>query len=276
MLSRGGAALRSDGKSLASIMGMTSRPECGKHPFMDERVKQWLSQGREYYHKHDFEQAEKLLGAVVEQQKGYADVFNMLGVMAHERGEFEKAEHHFEAATRINPSYTEALLNLAVTYNDQAKYEAARQIYQQIRNAREKSKDRIDPFAKGKIANMHADLATAYEEAGLPEEAIHELERAVSLCPGFVDLRSRLGVLHRDAGNLQAARQQFEAAREINPRYAQARVMLGITLLSLNEVDAALAEWNAALEHDPGNKSAQMYIRMVENSRKSVRPPPVA
>lgn len=254
-------------------MEMTSRPEWENHPFMDERVKQWLTQGREFYQKHDFERAEKLLGAVAEQQTGYADVFNMLGVIAHERSDFAAAEKHFETATRINPNYTEALLNLAVTYNDQAKYEAARTVYQQIRNAREHSKDGVDPFAKGKIANMHADLATAYEEAGLPEEAIHELERAVSLCPAFVDIRSRLGVLYRDAGNLQAARQQFEAARELNPRYAHARVMLGITLLSLNEVDGALAEWKAALEHDPANRSAQMYIRMVENSRKSMRPP---
>jgi tetratricopeptide (TPR) repeat protein len=241
---------------------------------MDERVKQWLNQGREYYQKHEFEKAEKLLGAVVEQQTGYADVYNMLGVMAHERSDYARAEQNFESATRINPNYTEALLNLAVTYNDQGKYEAARNIYQQIRSARERSKDGIDPFAKGKLANMHGDLATAYEEAGLPEEAIHELERAVSLCPGFVDLRSRLGVLHRDAGNLQTARQQFEAARAANPRYAHARVMLGITLLSLNEVDAALAEWQAALEQEPNNRSAQMYIRMVETSRKSVRPPP--
>ena len=241
---------------------------------MDERVKQWLTQGREHYEKREFDKADKLLKAVVEHQSGFADVFNMLGVMAHERGDFAAAEHNFEQATRINPNYTEALLNLAVTYNDQAKYEAARRIYQQIRSARERTKDRIDPFAKGKIANMHAAVATAYEEAGLPDEAMHELERAVSLCPTFADLRTRLGVLFRDTGNLQAAREHLEAARDANPRYVQARVLLGITLLSLNEVDAALAEWGAALEHDPANKSAQMYVRMVETSRRSLRPPP--
>lgn len=241
---------------------------------MDERVKQWLIQGREFYQKREFDKAEKLLQAVVELQTHFADVHNMLGVIAHERGDFAAAEHNLEIATQINPNYTEALLNLAVTYNDQAKYEAARRIYQQIRSARESSKDRIDPFAKGKLANMHADVATAYEEAGLPEEAIHELERAVNLCPGFADLRTRLGVLYRDAGNVLAAREQFESARNVNPRYTQARILLGITLLSLNDVDGALEEWRAALAHDPGNKSAQMYLRMVENSRRTVRPPP--
>lgn len=240
---------------------------------MDERVKHMLTQGREHYEKREFDKADKLLRGVVEQQSGFADVYNMLGVIAHERGQFAEAEKFFERATQINPNYTEALLNLAVTYNDQAKYEAARAIYQQIRSARERSKDRIDPFAKGKIANMHAAVASAYEEAGLPDEAIHELDRAVSLCPTFADLRTRLGVLYRDRGNLQAAREQFESARTVNPRFVQARVLLGITLLSANEVDAALAEWHAALEIDPTNKSAQMYVRMVENSRRSIRPP---
>lgn len=241
---------------------------------MNERVKQWLTQGREHYVKREFDKAEKLLTDVVEQQTGFADVYNMLGVIAHERGNFSVAEKHFEQATLINPNYTEALLNLAVTYNDQAKYEASRRIYQQIRSARERSQDRIDPFAKGKIANMHGDVATAYEEAGLPEEAIHELERAVALCPGFADIRTRLGVLYRDGGNLQAARDQFELARKANPRYVQARVLLGIKLLSVNEVQAALDEWRAALEIDPNNKSAQMYVRMVENSQRSMLPPP--
>jgi tetratricopeptide (TPR) repeat protein len=241
---------------------------------MDERVKQWLTQGREHYVKREFDKAEQLLTAVLDQQTGFADVYNMLGVIAHERGNFLVAENHFEQATRINPNYTEALLNLAVTYNDQSKYEASRHIYQQIRSARERSQDRIDPFAKGKIANMHGDVATAYEEAGLPEEAIHELERAVGLCPSFADLRTRLGVLYRDAGNLQAARDQFESAREANPRYVLARVLLGVTLLSLNEVQAALDEWRSVLEIDPGNRSAQMYVRMVESSQQSIRPPP--
>jgi tetratricopeptide (TPR) repeat protein len=232
-------------------------------------VKQWLSRGREHYQKREFDKAEELLRAVLDEQHRFADVFNMLGVIAHARGNYAQAEQHFEAATQINPNYTEALLNLAVTYNDQAKYEAARTVYQQIRSARDRTPDRIDPFAKGKIANMHADVATAYEETGLPLEAIHELERAVTLCPGFVDLRTRLGVLHRDAGNLAAAREQFEAALQANPRYTQARVMLGITLLSLNEVEAAVAQWNAVLELEPENRSAQMYLRMVETSKRT-------
>lgn len=239
---------------------------------MDERVKDLLNRGREHYRKREFDKAEPLLVTVAATCSSFADVHNMLGVIAHDRGAFLEAEQHFERATTINPNYTEALLNLAVTYNDQAKYEAARKIYQQIRGARARSVDAIDPFAKGKIANMHAGVAAAYEEAGMPDEAMHEMEKAVALCPTFADLRTRLGVLYRDHGRLEQARDQFKAARDANPTYTHGRVLLGVTLLSLNDVEGAVAEWRAVLELEPDNKSAQMYLRMVETAPRSIRP----
>jgi len=232
---------------------------------MDDRLKQALHQGREHYQKHEFDKAEPLLLLVVHTHDGFADVHNMLGVIAHERGEFEAAERHFERATQLNPNYTEALLNLAVTYNDQAKYEAGRRVYSQIRSVRERSSDNLDPFVRGKIANMHAELAAAYEDAGLRTDAIRELERAVSMCPGFADLQTRLGTLFRDTGDLTRARHHYEEARAANPKYAPARLLLGVTLLAMNEIENAKAEWRAVLDADPENKSAQMYLRMAEN-----------
>jgi tetratricopeptide (TPR) repeat protein len=163
---------------------------------MDERLKTLLSTGREHYQKREFAKAEPLLLEVVEQDGGrYADVYNMLGVIAHERSDFENAEKFFERSTQINPHYTEALLNLAVTYNDLAKYEAATAIYRRIRNAQKSQVDGVDPFVKGKIANMHAQLAQAYEDASMHDDAVRELEKAVTLCPTFADLRTRLGSL---------------------------------------------------------------------------------
>jgi tetratricopeptide (TPR) repeat protein len=112
---------------------------------------------------------------------------------------------------------------------------------------------------------MHAELAQAYEDAGLRADAVRELKRAITMCPTFADLQTRLGTLFRDSGDLDHARQHYEAARNANPRYPLARLMLGVTLLALNEVEQAKAEWRAVLEQDPSNKSAAMYLRMAEN-----------
>ena len=244
---------------------------------MDDRAKQLLVLGREHYDRREYDRAERLLLQVLEVTDRYADVYNMLAVILHDRGDFHAAERHFERAVELNPNYTEALLNLAVTYNDLGKYEAARRVYARIR--REDGPSAVmDPYVRGKIANMHADVAKAYADAGNRAEAIVELEKAVGLCPAFADLQARLGTLHRDGDNFARARVHYEAARAANPQFAPARVLLGVTLLSLGEADLAVAEWQEVLTIDPENRSAKMYLRMVEaqrNARISKAPPVV-
>ena len=70
---------------------------------MNERVKQLLVLGREHYAKREFEKAEQMLRMVLEEEDRYADVHDMLGVIAHSRGNFLVAERHFERALEINP-----------------------------------------------------------------------------------------------------------------------------------------------------------------------------
>src|SRR5215468_9890550 len=120
---------------------------------MDEHTKQLLLLGREHYGNREYDKAEPLLREVLEHEDRFADVHDMLGVICHSRGNFAQAEHHFERALAINPSYTEAALNLAVTYDDRGKYEAARQVYARIKGQPGGTKHGLDPFARGKIAN---------------------------------------------------------------------------------------------------------------------------
>jgi tetratricopeptide (TPR) repeat protein len=230
---------------------------------MDEHTKQWLLLGREHYQKREFERAEPMLRQVLDSNDRLADVHDMLGVICHTRGNFAQAEHHFERALAINPTYTEAALNLAVTYNDRGKYEAARQVYAKIKGAANESVHGLDPFARGKIANMHAEVAQAYADAGLTHEAITEYEKAVRLCPEFADLRTRLGTLLREINDMARAREQYEAAIAARPSYVPARVHLGVTLLSMGDPEAAAEQWRRALELDPDNVRARMYLRVL-------------
>jgi tetratricopeptide (TPR) repeat protein len=231
---------------------------------MDERVRELLSRAREHYQKRELDKADYLLREVIEHSDNFADVFDMLGVIAHSRGDLAAAQRYFERAVAINPSYTEALLNLAVTYNDLGKYDAAQQVHSRVRGLPSTGPIRIDPFARGKIANMHAEVGQAYADVGWVAEAIEQFTKAVELCPSFADLRTRLGTLYRDAGDLQRAREQYQAAKNSNPKYMHARVLLGVTLLLLGNSEAALAEWREVLLVDPESKSAQMYVRLAE------------
>jgi tetratricopeptide (TPR) repeat protein len=236
---------------------------------MDEHTKQLLLLGREHYQKRELEKSEQMLRQVIEREDRLADVHDMLGVICHARGNFAQAEHHFERALAINPRYTEAALNLAVTYNDRGKYEAARNVYTRIKGSQSGSLQTLDPFARGKLANMHAEVGQAYADAGLVREAIAEYEKAVALCPQFADLRSRLGSLFRELNDLVRAREQYEAAVDARPSYVPARIQLGVTLLAMGDADGAGEQWRAVLELEPDNAPAKMYLRVMAAARES-------
>jgi tetratricopeptide (TPR) repeat protein len=241
---------------------------------MDERLKQLLLLGREHYAKREFDKAEPMLREVLENSDRFADVHDMLGVIAHSRGNFIAAERHFERALHINPQYTEAALNLAVTYNDRGKYEAAREVYARIKGRKGEGSETLDPFARGKIANMHADIGQAYADVGLAREAIAEYQKAVGLCPEFADLRTKLGTLLRQIHELDNAREQYEAAVASRPTYVPARILLGVTLFAMGYLDKAEEQWKKALEVDKDSMSAKMYLRMLASQRGKNSIPP--
>ena len=239
---------------------------------MDDHDRQLLILGREHFQRSEFEKAEYLLRQVAAKADRYADVHHMLGVIAHNNGDFTRAETHFEKAVNLNPNYTEAQLSLMVTYNELGKYDAARRLYGQVR-ARTHAGE-ADPFVKGKLANMHAELAQAYVDASMPGQGVAELQKAVHLSPEFVDLRVRLGILYRDMGELRLAREQLEAARELNPHYIQGRMSLGTLLLGAGEHEAARHEFEMVLKLDREHKTAHMYMRLLQSSLRSSQLPP--
>jgi len=229
---------------------------------MEAKVKQILTQAKEAYEAGEYERAEPLLKQVLaDGGEAFADVHHMLGQIHHDRGDFGRAQEYFEAAVRINPRYTDALLALAVVYNELGKYEDSTRIQAFARKHVESHGDAIDPFIKGKIANMHADLASVYMEANLPDEALHEYGRALTLCPHFADLETRLAHVYREMGRHEEAREHYEKAIQQNDKYVPARIHLGLLLLRLGRKQEARDQWLKVLEVDAENKSAKMYLR---------------
>lgn len=231
---------------------------------MDSDIVHKLNKGREHYAAKEFDKAEAYLSKVMDAGIQFADVMNMLGVIYHGQGRLALAESLFEKAMITNPNYIEAALNLAVTYNDLGQYSKAKSLYRHISNVRESKPDKIEPFARGKIANMHANLAQAYSEVGDVNRAISQYREALELCPEFVDIRTRFGQLLRDAGQLEEACDELEKAKISKPQYLPARFSLGITYLALGNRELAKREWSAVLEADPTNTTAVMYLKMVD------------
>jgi tetratricopeptide (TPR) repeat protein len=245
---------------------------------MHDRIQQLITLGREHYNAGDYDKAESYLAQVAEQEHGFADICNMLGVIYHAQSKFEQAEQAFERALAINPGYTEAALNLAVTYDE------ARTIYDQAmsnsrRPAPQSATPHMEPFARGKLANMHADLGAAYAGMGFYEAAVREYGHALALCPHFVDLRVRLGIVYRDMQRHDDAIRELEHAVRDRPDYNLGRIHLGVTLFSVGKREQAISQWEAVLRRDPQDHRAAVYLRMVRDELRApeagsaLRPP---
>ena len=235
---------------------------------MDERTKQVLALGREHYEKREFDKAEHYLRQCLERDVRFADILNMLGVIAHDRGQLEEAQHHFEEALRVNPNYTEAALNLSVTYNDVGRYDDAKRIYQAAMDHGEESPGKLDPFVMGKIANLHVETAQGYTDVGLISEAMHELRKALMLCPHFADVRVKLANLYKQQGDPAAAIHELKEALKYREGYVPAHVALGVVQLGLGDLDAARRSGTRAVELEPDNKAAVMYVRMLDTQQR--------
>ncbi|MCC6334607.1 MAG: tetratricopeptide repeat protein [Myxococcales bacterium] len=235
---------------------------------MDEALRQLLTLSRGYFEKKQWAEAEKYLTQVVEQNQSFADVYNMLGVVYHDQGQFARAQRAFEAALRINPAYTDAALNLAIIYNDLGKYREAKEVYSAAMSRQRATPNKMDPYVRGKIANMYADIANVFASSGMLDEAIAEYRRALELGPTFVDIRLKLADALRDQGEHHESLKEFEAILKANPNYLPGRVHYGITLYSAGRKADAIAIWEDVLARNPGNKSAEMYLRLVRDPGK--------
>lgn len=236
---------------------------------MDDRTRRLLDRGREYYAAADYDKAARCLVPVLRNRQTFADVHNMMGVIYAHRGLPKRAQRMFEQALKLNPGYTEAAMNLAVAYNDEGRYQEAREVHRRMLAARRKlapasSSSPVDPFVRGKLANKHADLADAYEQAGLLADAIRERERALALCPGFVDIRSGLAAAYRAIGDLAAAAREYERVKKENGRLPGPRLQLGMTYYAAGRLDEAAREWREVVELQPTNKFARLYLGLLE------------
>lgn len=242
---------------------------------MDDATRRSLHLGRELFSRNALDEAFEHLQTVLASGEATADVHHMVGVILHDRRAFADAKSHFEKALALNPEYTEAALNLAITCNDLGLYGASREVSATL-NDRARRGDRIEPYARGKLANLHAEVARAYDELGLFDEAVSEYRRALVLAPTFSDLRVRLAMALRRDGDLDGALSELETCLQLTPEYTAARVKYGFALSLAGRVEEARAQWEEVLRRDPDERTAATYLGMVREGAThlpSVLPP---
>lgn len=237
-------------------------------PHMDPEFEKIYRTGQECFEEQRYDDAERLFLKLLDRNpKGYADVFNRLGLIYFEKGLLERAAQYFEKALALNPKYTEASLNLTVTYNELRNFTEAEKVFTRAAKFIRSEPTAMDPFIQGKLANAHSKLGDSYYELGRYEEALQEYRKALALRPNFVDILTKIGITLKEKGNLDQAMEAFSKAKEINPKYVPAYVHLGVAYYSKGQREQAVNEWNAAQKIDPANRAVQAYLTLAKKSK---------
>lgn len=234
---------------------------------MESDIRYLIEQGKNYFKNQAYQKAEVIFQKIIANKKEFADVYNMMGVINHQLGQFHRAIHFFQKALKINPHYTEAMLNLSVLYNDLGEYKLSKQLLAKSKKENRKANDKLDPFIRGKLSNKHAEIGDVYRGVGLFREAIAEYHRALDLAPHFYDIRNRLGICLREEGKKKEALKEFQRIAKEKPTYSEARIQLGITHYSLGQKADARKVWKKLAEHNPKHELVRMYLKLSENSK---------
>jgi superkiller protein 3 len=194
----------------------------------------------------------------------FADVHYMVGVLFERKGDENAAVDSLREAIRLNPSYAEALLALASVHERRGDFNRSRELAERAASVSRTTGGALDATTRGKLANLQAAVADAYAEVGELREAVDGYRRALDRCPGFHDIRFRLGVALRSSGLPHKAEQEFKRVLRGNPTLLDANLQLGLTYYTLGRTADALAQWHHVAEREPAREDARMYIRLAE------------
>jgi len=210
-----------------------------------------------------YDQALELLEEVAAEKNSYPDIYNMLGLVYYYFQRHEEAVLAFKRAIELNPNYTEASLNLAVVYNELGSFADSEKAYSLARESRHEARSYLDPYVRGKIANMHAGLGNIYKDLGYYPQAAEEYRKALVLRPEFADIKTELGIAYRDMREFPRAIKELQDAVKLAPEYPNPRVQLGLTYYLMGQHERARTEWAEVIKAHPDDKLARMYLSLV-------------
>jgi protein O-GlcNAc transferase len=221
-------------------------------------------------------------------REGYADLNYHLGVVYYRQERYAEAEKCFRKSLSINPKFTRAHVHLGMAMLRQGQEDGLAHVEdvsslgpqfgavkhrQALRLYREGSKQQFFVMMNQLIDN-NGDQVKDLLERGQKlikqhdyREAAKVYLEAVTICPGYADLRQYLGLCYLRQGSLGNAIIHFNKALEINPCFSDARVSLALAYERSGKRDQAISELHHVLETDPENAVATRFMSMLQHRK---------
>lgn len=230
-------------------------------------IYQIYEEGKKAFIEKRYDVAKERFESLSNTKIKFADVFCHLGYIYAFENEYERAVENFKKAIEINPSYTEAIIGLAVLLQDKGDLNEASLIFNQLKSV--SYRDGIaDDYCLGKLSNKHAELGDDYMNLFLYEGAIREYEMALKLKPSYPDIRLKYAIALREYGDFERAVFELDNVLINHPKYVDAYVHLGITYYKIGFIGFAISAWSKGMEIDRNNRLLKSFIHFVESVKE--------
>jgi tetratricopeptide (TPR) repeat protein len=236
---------------------------------MDISPHRLLERAKERFELGDYFGSVHLLEDLIESGRAFADAHQLLGLAYHMVGRSERALEAFDKALELNPQYVEAHIHRGIVLGDLGRGAAAEQAFAAARDCGGADRGGVKAHHAAKLANMHADLAEAYVQAGVLNRAIEQYQAALQLGPEYHDLRYRLGQLLLESGRSLEAREELQRVVEARPGSPDVTLAYGLACYVSGDAASAREVWEALANKDPEDARANAYLAMLARGGES-------
>jgi tetratricopeptide (TPR) repeat protein len=198
----------------------------------------------------DWDTAVAKLRDVLAKHEGRADAHNMLGLLLGRKGaDGSEVLTEFREAVRLRPDYAQAHNNIGLVFAQSDQDEKAiLEFREAIRTA-------------PNYADAHANLGATLMPTDV-EQAVTELEKAVSLAPTSVKAQFNLAQAY-GASPSRGPAKQIEQLRKVitmSPNFARAHLALGKALLQDGKAPEAVNDLQEATRLEPQSGEAHYQL----------------
>jgi tetratricopeptide (TPR) repeat protein len=209
---------------------------------------QRLAEAVAHHQAGRLDEAARLYQAVLEDDPAQCDALNLLGVIAQQQGDPDRAIALLSRALAVRENVPDFHNNIGEAYRARGDLDQAIQHYRRATD--------LEPTN----ADAHSNLGVALKTKGALEAAEAHLRRAIEIRPAHSRAHSNLGTVQRALGQTEAAMASLSRAIELDPASADAYSNLGNVLGDLDRDGDAIALYRKALEFDPNHGEALLNL----------------
>ena len=246
------------------------------------KVRDALEKAAASFHKGDLKQVESICRKVLKAHREQPDALHLLGVVALQRSDHNRAVELIEKALKTRPRNASYEANLGEAYIGLGQLDHAVTVFERaleidpnraeaycgLGNAKlalEKVDDALLSYARAiqidpTLAQAHYNKGAAHSRKGEADDAISAYRQAIALRPSFADAHFNLGNLLSARGEQMAASNAYENAVEAEPSFVKAWYNLGNALSKLGRLEMARQAYARALELDESLAGAHVHL----------------